>query len=94
MTKASPGEDLDDAPIVESRQQIGAVRIRSAKYGVVWLALTASVAAELRAEEASREAPRPVLTGEDVARLRGKSEAAVRAVVEVATAFPGARVLQ
>jgi hypothetical protein len=87
--------DLAAGPVLETREQPGAVLIRSARFGRdVWLALTEDMAAELRAEEAERPEPRPVLTPADVARLRGKPAEAVRAVLEVAAVFGTARVLQ
>ena len=87
-------EDLAAAPIIESRQEPGAVLIQSPRFGPVWIALAPGVADELRAEEAQRSEPRPVLLADDITALRGKSEAAVRATLGVARAFPGARVVQ
>ena len=52
------------------------------------------MAAELRAEEAQRSEPRPVLLPDDIANLRGKSEAAIKAALQVAGVFPGAKVIQ
>jgi hypothetical protein len=72
---------------------IGAVRIRTAKFGSIWLALDETTAEKLRAEEQQREHPRPVLMEEDVAHLENKSEEAVRAALEIIRAFPGARIL-
>ena len=95
LGEATPGQ-LEEAPIIEARQEqeLGAVLIRSPRYGEVWLALSEGMAAELRAEEGAREAPRPVLTSTDITALRGKSEAAVRVALEIARIFPGARVVQ
>ncbi len=80
--------------IVQIREEVGAGLIASPRYGEVWIALTPGMAAELRAEEAQRSEPRPVLLPDDIAALRGKSEAAICAALEVARAFPGARVIQ
>lgn len=88
------GVPLDPAGVIETRDGPGAVRIRSKAYGEVWIALDPCMVPELVAEEARHTSPRPVLLASDVARLRGKPEAAIRAVLEVARAFPGARVLQ
>ena len=75
------------------RQPIGAVLIESRRFGCeVWLAMDPGMAEELASEEARRDAPRPVLRPADIAALRGKPEAAIRAVLEVAKVFPGARV--
>ena len=87
-------EALAEASVIESRQEPGAVLIQSPRFGPVWIALAPSMADELRAEETQRPAPRPVLLPDDIAALRGKSEAAVRAALGVAWVFPGARVIQ
>ena len=90
--QASPIEPNTD-PILETRQDLGAVLIRSRRFDRdVWLALSEEIAADLRTEEAERPAPRPVLLPEDVAALRGKSEAGIRVALEVAAAFPGSRI--
>ena len=81
-------------PILDPEEKIGAVLLRSPRYGEVWLALDACAVPELRVAEQARETPRPVLLAEDVARLRGRSPEAVQAVLRVAAAFPGARVIQ
>ena len=87
-------KDLAGAPIAETRSEdVGAVRVESPRFGPVWIGLTPGMADEIRAEEAQRSEPRPVLLTDDIAALRGKSEAAVRAALEVARAFPGARVV-
>jgi hypothetical protein len=85
--------DLLGAPIEGVREQVGAVLVRSPCYGEIWLALDACVVGEIAAEESSQARPRPVLLVGDVARLRGKPEAMIRAALEVARAFPGARVV-
>ncbi len=85
-------EALAEAPVIESRQEPGAVLIQSPRFGPVWIALTPGMADEHWGEEAQRLESRPVLLTDDIAKLRGKSEAAVRAALEVARAFPGARV--
>ena len=82
-------------PILETRHELGAVLIRSCRFGRdIWIVLTEEMAVELRAEEQDRETPRPVLLAEDVALLRGRPPEAVEAVLRVAAAFPGARVIQ
>jgi hypothetical protein len=78
---------------LEAFSQIGAVRIRTKKFGAIWLALDQATADELRAEEQQREHPRPVLMADDVAHLEGKSDKAIRGALEVIRAFPGARIL-
>ncbi len=83
-----------EAPILDAEEQLGAVLLRSPRYGEVWVALDPCIASELQAEEQARETPRPVLLVEDVARLRGQSPEAVQAVLRVAAAFPEARVIQ
>ncbi len=89
-----PDSDLDSSRVTEIRENVAAVRLWSSRYGEVWLALDPCIIEELEGEEQTREAPRPVIVPEDVARLRGKSEEEVRAVLEVVAAFPGARVVQ
>ena len=91
---STPDSALEEARIVEARHELGAVRVRSPLYGEVWVVLTPEMEAELRAEEAGRDEPRAVLAPADIAALRGKPESAVRAVLEVAKVFPGARVIQ
>ena len=91
-TKATAGTGLEEAPIAETRLEPGAVLIESPRFGPVWIALTPGMADELRAEEAQRLESRAVLLTDDIANLRGKSETAVRAALEVARVFPGARV--
>ena len=87
-------EDLAGASIIESRQEQepGAVLIQSPRFGPLWIALTSGMADELRGEEAQRSEPRPVLELADVAALRGKSEAATKATLEVFRVFGEARV--
>lgn len=87
---SSEAHAIADGHLVEARERLGAVLVRSAHYGEIWLALDPCMVAELVAEDGA--SPRPVLLVEDVARLRGKSKAAIRAVLEVARVFPGARV--
>jgi hypothetical protein len=88
-----PDPALDEEPLAETRERLGAVLIRSPRFGAVWMVLDPCAAPELEAEEQAREEPRPVLLAEDVARLRGKPDAAVRAALERLRAFPGARVV-
>ncbi len=85
---------LDEAPIIETRQdqEPGAVLIASPKYGEVWVALTAEMTANLRAEEAQRLAPRAVLMVADIIALHGKPEAAIKATLEVFRIFGEAKV--
>ena len=72
-------ETLSSDPILETRHELGAVLIRSRRFACeLWVALDPGMAAELRAEESQRPEPRPVLLPEDVAALRGKSEALIR----------------
>ena len=78
---------------LEALSQIGAVLIRTAKFGSIWLALDQATADEIRAEEQQSEKPCPVLTAADVAHLEIKSEAAIRGALEVIRAFPGARIV-
>ncbi len=87
-------EPLEGSAIPEVREQIGAALIRSDRFGEVWVALTEAMAVEIRTDQQTSETPRPVLLAEDVARLRGKPETAVRAVLLAAAVFPGARVVQ
>ena len=82
---------VEDAVISETRQQLGAVLL-SSRFGELWIALTEPMAAVLQAEETQRPEPRPVLLPEDLAALKGKSEAAVRAVLDIAAVFPGSRI--
>ena len=89
------GDILGSDPILETREQLGAVRLRSRRFGCeFWIALAPGMADELRSEESQRSNPRPVLLPEDVASLRGRPPEAVEAVLRVAAAFPGARVIQ
>ena len=85
--------ELTGGKIVEARHELGAVLIRSNRLdGELWVALDPGMAAELRAEEQARETPRPVLLPEDVAALRGKPEAMIRATLNVLAVFPGAQI--
>ena len=69
--------------------------VRSRKFGRdVWVALSAEIATEILIEEQQRESPRPVLRQSDLMRLDGMSERRIRAVLNVAAVFPGARILQ
>ena len=83
-----------EAPVLDPEEQIGAVLLRSPRYGEVWIALDAGTLPELQAEEQARETPRPVLLAADVAPLRGKAPEAIQAVLRVAAACAGARVIQ
>lgn len=90
--EADPGDlhQLTDARVVEVRERIAAVRLRSPVYGDVWLALDPGTAAALAAEAPGV----PVLSQEDVVRLRSQSPEMVLAVLGVMAAFPGARMVQ
>jgi hypothetical protein len=81
------------APVVATREQIGAVLLRT-RFGEIWVVLESSMVAELVAEEAGRADPRPVLLAEDVARLRRKSEEMIRAALAVLATFPSVRLIQ
>ena len=90
-----PGVDFDSAPILEARHRpVTAVLIEPERFGQAWIVLSEDVAGELRAEEAQRDPPRPVLRAADIIALRDKPEGAIRAVFEAAKAFPGAKVVQ
>ena len=73
---------------------IGAVLIRSAKFGPVWLALDPAVAAAIRAEEQQRDEPAPVITAEDVAHMESMSERAIRGALAIIKIFPAARIVK
>ena len=57
------------------------------------IATDTGVAAAIRVEEQHRNQPRPVVMFDDMDRLQGKSEKAIRGALEVIRAFPGARVI-
>lgn len=87
--------ELTEGAIVEARHELGAVLIRSRRFACeVWLALTGEMAADLRAEESTREQPRPVLLPADVASLRGKSDEATKAVLDALACFPGSELIR
>ena len=67
--------------------------VDSPRYGVVWVATDAEVAAAIRVEEQRRDRPRPVVMIDDMARLKSKSEKAIRGALAVIRAFPGARII-
>jgi hypothetical protein len=94
LASENPGDWAETGSVVETRERLGAVLISSPRFGEVWVVLDPCAVAELGAEEARREVPRPVLLAAELARIRGKSEGTVRGVLETARAFPGARVLQ
>jgi hypothetical protein len=85
------GEFEADAQFPEAGPP-GAVLVDSPRFGEVWVALTDEMAVSLQDEEQRREAPRPVLVPEDLARLQGRSQEAIRAVLNVVAVFPGARI--
>jgi hypothetical protein len=82
-----------DRATLEALSQIGAVLIRSRKFGSVWLALDQATANELREEESQHDEPCPVLTAEDLDHLETMSERAVRAALEIIATFPGSRIV-
>ena len=84
------GSDLAQAPLIEARTDIAAVRIRTRGFGEIWLARNDEVAAELATERDGR----PILLFEEVPFLRDKSPEMIRAVLEVRRSFPGGRILQ
>jgi hypothetical protein len=77
--------------LVEAREQVGAVLIRSARFGEVWLALVPSMRRDLVAEETRRTEPRPVLSVRDLVRLRGRSDETIRAVLAAIAVTPQVR---
>ena len=84
----------DQAPTtLEALSEIGAVLIRSEKFGSVWLAIDQVTADEIRKEERQSATPCPVLMADDVAHLEIKSERAIKGALEVIRAFPGARII-
>lgn len=87
-----PVPAIADDEVSEARQRLGAVLIRSNRFGEVWLALDPCMAPDLEAEESGRSEPRPVLLAEDLTRLHGRSDEAIAASLEVLRAFPGARI--
>ena len=95
LSSSSAGTPLADEPIVEARERLAAVLIRSRRFDrEVWIALDPVTADELAAEEQRRPSPRPVLQPADIEALVGKPEEAVRAVLEIAAIFPGSRARQ
>ena len=78
----------------ETHQELGAVLIRSRRFGELWIALTDGIAAELRSEESERPAPRPVLLPADVTRLMNKPTATIEAVLNTMAVFPGSGLIQ
>jgi hypothetical protein len=91
LLSPSAADPLGEAVAVEKRETLGAVRLRS-RFGELWIAIEPGTFDALVAEERTRGcAARPVLHLLDVLALRGRSDAAIRAVFEIARAFPGAR---
>ncbi len=91
--RRAEASDLARDPILETRHALGAVRLET-RFGSIWIALDPSMTAELRVTEQARKSPRPVLEPSDVARLRGKSDGAIRAVLNAMAVFPGSAVIQ
>ena len=86
---------LVEEPIEEVRDELAAVRIRSALvHGDIWLARDERVAAELAVEVAESGSEIPILTFAEVAHLRGKSDAMKRALLTTMAAMPGSRLVQ
>ena len=87
-------EDLTAAPILETRVDFEAVRVRSRPLGLeLWLARDDKVAAELRAEM-SRTQRLPVILFEEIPLLRGKSLEMCRALLDVRLVFLEGRLVQ
>ncbi len=93
LTELTQCGDSAEAAELESGVP-AAFLVGSPRYGEVWVATDAGVAAAIRVEEQHRERPRPVLMAEDVAHLEHKSEKAIRGALNVVAVFPGAKVLQ
>ena len=100
LLRDADGQDANDSDAVLgidfSECAQAAVLVRSRLFGErdVWIALSDEAAAQILSEEQQRDQPRPVLRQGDVHRLAGKSEDMVRAVLDVAAVFPGAKVMQ
>ena len=81
-------------PIVETRQELGAVLIESTRFGQLWVVLDSRLSDGLRNEEALRPTPRPVLKSSDIEAFCGKSEAMIRATLIALVVFPGSELIQ
>ena len=68
--------------------------VDSPRFGEVWVATDAGVAAAIRVDEQHRDQPRPVVMPDDMARMQGKSPEAIQSALNVFAVFPGAKVLQ
>ena len=93
LTELAHCEDSAEEAALESGVP-AAFLIDSPRYGAVWVATDAGVAAAIRVEEQHRDQPRPVVMLDDMARLQGKSSEAIQSVLNVFAVFPGAKVLQ
>lgn len=91
LREASNAPQIGDGDLLVSRERLGAVLIRSPRFGEVCLALDPCMPPELVAEEDANEDPRPVLLPEDLVRLRGRSPRTIATSLEVLRRFPGAR---
>lgn len=77
------------------KNKIGAVLIRSDLASRdVWLALETKAFTDLCIEDVGAAHPRAILHGDDVALLNGKSEKAIRGILDVCQTFPGSRLLR
>ena len=85
--------DSTEAAALESGVP-AAFLVDSPRYGEVWVATDAGVAAAIRVEEQYRDQPRPVVMPDDMARLQGKSPEAIQSALNVFAVFPGAKVLR
>ena len=72
----------------------GAVLVRTAQYGEIWLLTNSRNLAQLIQEESRRSSPRPIMFIEDVEKLAHKTPEMIAAALRVAAVFPGSRVIQ
>jgi hypothetical protein len=79
-------EEIADGPVAASREEVAAVRIRSSKFGDVWLAHDRETVLRIAAEGHGL----PVLTVDEVLQLRGKDRALIQAILDVKAVFPSA----
>jgi hypothetical protein len=82
------GDALEEAPVTDVEP--AAYRLRTRRFGDVWLVPDEGVSDFRRSHRAG---DLPVISFTEIVRLRGKSVAAIRAVLEAKRAFPEARVL-
>ena len=87
-------DELESASIVETRESLVAVRIRSRSLGRdLWLARDARTARELCQDETASERL-PILLYDEIPKLRGKSSRMLNALLDTKQVFPGAQVVQ